>query len=95
MEVLTVKEAVERVNKGGNLKDVVLDESTTKQVNVRDAMALSRGGIVVPEENIYYDDDEIEYDGDIDDLVITSGIVKLSWKKRQKRQKELRNMERA
>lgn len=43
MEVLTVKEAVERVNKGGNLKGVVLEESTLKQVNVRDAMVLSRG----------------------------------------------------
>ena len=88
MEILTVKEAVERVNKGGNLKDVVLDESTIKQVNVRDAMALSRGGIVVPEENIYYDDDEIEYDEDIDDLVITSGIVKLSWEEKAKRAEE-------
>ncbi|MBK8492960.1 MAG: hypothetical protein IPL49_19255 [Saprospirales bacterium] len=75
MEVLTVKEAVERVNKGGNLKGVVLDEVTIKQVNVRDAMVLSRGGIVIPEQNVYYDDGEIEYDEDIDELVITSGIV--------------------
>lgn len=89
MEVLTVKEAVERVIKGGNLKDVVLDENTIKQVNVRDAMELSRGGIVVPEENIYYDDDdEIEYDEDIDELVITSGIVKLSWEEKAKRAEE-------
>lgn len=88
MEVLTVKEAVERVNKGGNLKGVVLDESTIKQVNVRDAMVLSRGGIVIPEGNIYYDDNEIEYDEDIDELVITSGIVKLSWEEKAKRAKE-------
>ena len=88
MEVLTVKEAVERVNKGGNLKGVVLDESTIKQVNVRDAMVLSRGGIVIPEQNVYYNDEEIEYDEDIDELVITSGIVKLSWEEKAKRVEE-------
>lgn len=88
MEVLTVKEAVERVNKGGNLKGVVLDESTIKQVNVRDAMVLSRGGIVIPEQNIYYNDEEIEFDEDIDELVITSGMVKLSWEEKAKRAEE-------
>lgn len=85
MEVLTVKEAIERINKGGNLKGVVLDERTITQVNVRDAMVLSRGGIVIPEQNIYYDDEEIEYDEDIDELVITSGTVKLSWEEKAKR----------
>lgn len=88
MEILTVKEAVERVNKGGNLKGVVLEESTIKQVNVRDAMVLSRGGIVIPEQNVYYNDEEIEYDEDIDELVITSGIVKLSWEEKAKRAEE-------
>lgn len=88
MEVLTVKEAVERVNKGGNLKGVVLEESTIKQVNVRDAMVLSRGGIVIPAENIYYDDSEIEYDEDIDELVITSGPVSLSWEEKAKKAEE-------
>ena len=88
MEILTVKEAVQRVNSGGNLEGVVLDESTIKQVNIRDAMVLSRGGIVIPEQNIYYNDEEIEYDEDIDELVITSGIVKLSWKEKAKRAEE-------
>lgn len=85
MKVLTVKEAVKRVNEGGDLKDVVLDESTIMQVNVRDAMALARGGIVIPEQNIYYNDDEIEYDEDIDELVIAGEIVELSWDEKVKR----------
>jgi hypothetical protein len=85
MKMLTVKEAVERVNNGGNLEGIVLDESTTQQVNVRDAMVLSRGGIVIPEQNIYYKDEEIEYDEDIDELVITSGVVNLSWEEKAKK----------
>jgi hypothetical protein len=88
MKVLTVKEAVEMVNKGKNLEGVVLDESTIKQVNVRDALVLARGGIVIPEQNIYYKDDEIEYDEDIDELFITSGVVNLSWEEKARRAKE-------
>ncbi|MFZ4474908.1 MAG: hypothetical protein ACOYPR_06940, partial [Saprospiraceae bacterium] len=85
MSVLTVKEAVEMVNKGETLKGVVLEESSIKQVNVRDALVLARGGIIIPEENIYYNDEEIEYDEDIDELDITSGIVKLSWEEKAKK----------
>ncbi|MDX2133710.1 MAG: hypothetical protein SFV52_02955 [Saprospiraceae bacterium] len=87
MNILTVKEAVERVNRGETLEGVVLDESTTRQVNVRDAMVLSMGGIVIPEENIYYNDADIAYDEDIDELVVTSGIVALSWEEKAKRAK--------
>ncbi|MBL7780514.1 MAG: hypothetical protein JNM22_04795 [Saprospiraceae bacterium] len=89
MKILTVKEAVEWVNSGNNLKGVVLEEDTIQQVNVRDALVLARGGIVIPEKNIYYNDNEIEYDEDIDDLIITSGIVNLSWEEKAKKSKEL------
>ena len=87
MKVLNVKEAVEQVNKGERLEGVVLDESTTRQVNVRDALVLSMGGIVIPDQNIYYNDDEIVYDEDIDELVITSGVVQLSQEEKAKRAK--------
>ncbi len=85
MKMLTVKQAVELVNDGGNLDGVVLDAGSAAQVNVRDAMVLSRGGIVVPEQSIYYDDADIEYDQEIDDLVITSGIVQLPWEEKARR----------
>ncbi|MFZ4474636.1 MAG: hypothetical protein ACOYPR_05540 [Saprospiraceae bacterium] len=60
MKILTVKEVVAQVNKGERLEGVVLDESTTPQVNVRDALVLSMGGIVIPDQNIYYNDDEVD-----------------------------------
>lgn len=82
MKVLTIKEAVDRINNGGNLEGILLDKSTMQQVNVRDAMVLSRGGVVIPEQNIYYNDDDIEYDEDIDELTITSGILNLSWEEK-------------
>jgi len=85
MKMLTVKQAVELVNDGDNLDGVVLDAGSAAQVNVRDAMVLSRGGIVVPEQSIYYDDADIEYDEEIDDLVVTSGIVQLPWEEKDRR----------
>jgi Zn-dependent metalloprotease len=88
MQVLTVKEAVDRVNRGESLEGVILEENSIKQVNVRDAMVLARGGIVIPEQNIFYNDEDIEYDEDIDELVITSGVVKLSWEEKARRAKE-------
>jgi hypothetical protein len=87
MMVLTVEEAVARVQSGQNLEGVVLEENSMKQVNVRDAIVLSEGGIVIPEQNIYYDDADIEYDGDIDELVITNEITGLSWEEKAKRAK--------
>jgi len=88
MKVLTVKQAVARVNSGENLEGVVLEEDSIRQVNVRDAMVLSRGGIVIPEQNIYYDDNDIEYDEDIDELTITSGVVELSWEEKARKAAE-------
>ena len=85
MKTLTVKQAVARVNSGENLEGVVLDKDSIQQVNVRDAMVLSSGGIVIPEQNIYYDDDDIQYDEDIDELTITSGVVELSWEEKARR----------
>ncbi|MFZ2900440.1 MAG: hypothetical protein WA004_17545 [Saprospiraceae bacterium] len=42
-------------------------------------------GIVIPEQNIFYNDEDIEYDEDIDELVITSRVVKLSWEEKARR----------
>lgn len=87
MIVLTVKEAVARVQSGQNLEGVVLEENSMRQVNVRDAMVLSEGGIVVPEQNIFHSDEDVEYDEDIDELVITNEITGLSWEEKARRAK--------
>lgn len=88
MQTLTVKQAVAMINKGESLKGVVLEETSIKQVNVRDALVLARGGIVIPEQNIFYNDEDIEYDEDIDELVIKGGVVNLSWEEKARRANE-------
>jgi uncharacterized protein involved in tolerance to divalent cations len=91
MKTLTVKEAVDRVNSGQNLEGVHLDKESLKQVNVRDAMILNSGGIVVPEENLYYDDNDIVYDEEIDELVIGEEITGLSWEEKINRFQNYQN----
>lgn len=90
MQTLTVKQAVAMINKGQSLQGVVLEENSVKQVNVRDAMVLAREGIVIPDQNIFYNDEDIEYDEDIDELVITGGVVNLSWEEKARRANEYR-----
>lgn len=93
MRVLTIKEAVEWVNKGNTLEGVILDLDASKQVNVRDAIVLVRGGMSIPEENIFYNDDEIEYDEDIDELMSTGEIVQLTWEEKAKRSHEFKSLQ--
>ena len=85
MKTLTIKEAVDRVNSGEDLKGIVLDKESMSQVNVRDAMVLNRGGIVIPEENLFYDDNDIEYDEEIDELVIGREITGMTWEEKSKK----------
>lgn len=88
MKTLTIKEAVERVNSGKTLEGVVLDKASMLQVNVRDAMVLSRAGIVIPEENLYYDDTDIAYDEEIDELEIGKEITGLGWEEKAEKCRE-------
>lgn len=67
MKVKTA-EAIEMVKRGESLRHVILEDIDDVRVNVRDALILNRGGVVIPEVNLYYDDEEIAYDEDIDDV---------------------------
>ena len=82
MKVKT-NEAIKMANDGKSLKGIVLEDINDVQVNVRDAMSLSREGIVVPEANMYYDDNDIVYDEDIDGLERIGELRKMSWEEKE------------
>ena len=42
-------------------------------------MKLAKAGFVVPEEAIYYDDDDIAYDPDFDEIEWSKEPIKMSW----------------
>lgn len=46
-------------------------------------MSLSRQGIVVPEANMFYDDDDIAYDEEIDGLERIGELRKMSWEEKE------------
>ena len=82
MKVKT-SEAVKMANEGKSLKGIVLEDINDVQVNVRDAMSLSRQGIVVPEANMFYDDNDIEYDEEIDRLERIGELRKMTWEEKE------------
>jgi hypothetical protein len=82
MKVKT-SEAIVMANEGKSLKNIVLEDINDVQVNVRDAMSLSRQGIVVPEANMFYDDNDIEYDEEIDGLQRIGKLRKMTWEEKE------------
>ncbi|MEM9888736.1 MAG: hypothetical protein AAF849_22765 [Bacteroidota bacterium] len=83
MKKIKTKEAIEMADKGLSLKGIILEDIQDMQVNVRDALTLSRSGVVVPEANIYYDDADIAYDVDIDEVDWSEEYVDLSWEEKE------------
>lgn len=79
MMKIKTSEAIQRANDGESLENIVLADINEVQVNVRDALSLSRGGIVVPEANVFYNDDDIVYDEEIDGLERVGKLRKMSW----------------
>lgn len=81
---MKIEQALVMVKNGESLKGAVLEDVDTVQVSVRDALSLARAGIVVPEQNVFYDDDEIEYDEEIDEVEWSTENLKLSWEGKAK-----------
>ncbi|MBL7790800.1 MAG: hypothetical protein JNK77_00630 [Saprospiraceae bacterium] len=58
---ISVSEALQKLEAGESVRNYSIDFDRIK-VEALDVMKLSRGGIVVPEAAIYYNDDDIVYD---------------------------------
>jgi len=58
---ISVSEALKKVELGESIADFSIDFERIK-IESLDVMKLSKGGVNVPQEAIYYEDDEIEFD---------------------------------
>ena len=76
---MRIDEVIMMAKKGHSLEGVVIEDLKNKQIKAMDALMLSRYGIVIPEENIYYDDSEIAYDEDFDDVTWSSEPIQLTF----------------
>ena len=76
---ISVSEALQKLEAGESVTDYSIDFDRIK-VEALDVMKLSKGGIVVPESAIYYNDDEIAYDEDFEgDWVKVNTPANGSW----------------
>lgn len=65
---LNVDAAIDLLKSGRNLDEITISDPATSKVQMMDALLLARNGYVVPEDNVVYDDDQIQYDPDFDDM---------------------------
>ena len=79
-----IQQAIEMAKNNESLKGLVIEDLNDTQVDVVDAIALARQGIVIPEVNIYYDDEKIVYDPDFDDVEWSKQPIKMTWEEKFK-----------
>ncbi|MDX2071976.1 MAG: hypothetical protein SFV55_26315 [Haliscomenobacter sp.] len=81
---MKTEQALAMIKNGESLKGVVLEDLYAVQVSARDALSLARSGIVVPEQNVFYDDADISYDEEIDEVEWSNEYLNLSWEEKAK-----------
>jgi hypothetical protein len=81
---MKTEQALAMIKNGESLKGVVLEDLDAVQVSARDALSLARSGIVVPEQNVFYDDADIAYDEEIDEVEWSNENLNLSWEEKTK-----------
>jgi len=79
---VNVKKAIELARNNKSLEGVTIEGLEDTQVKAVDALLLAENGIVIPEQNIFYDDRDIAYDPDFDDVEWSEEPVKLTWKEK-------------
>lgn len=79
-----IQQAIEMAKNNESLKGLVIEDLNDIQVDVVDAIALARQGIVIPEVNIYYDDEKIAYDPDFDDVEWSKQPLRMTWEEKFK-----------
>lgn len=65
---ISVQEAIDILRSGKDLDKIILSDLGNTPVKVIDALLLAENGFVVPDGNIVYDDKDIQYDPDFDEV---------------------------
>lgn len=65
---IDIHSAIDLLKSGGNLDDIIISDLTTSKVGVMDALLLAENGCLVPDGNIVYNDKQVLYDPDFDDV---------------------------
>ena len=85
---MKVEEAIELAKSDKSLEGITIEDLKDTQVKVVDALVLAEKGIVIPEQNIYYDDADIAYDPDFDDVEWSDKPIQLTWEEKMELAKQ-------
>jgi len=77
-----VEQAIEMARNNETLEGLVIEDLMDTQVRAVDALALAEHGIILPEQNIYYNDDDIAYDPDFDEVEWSKEPLKMTWEEK-------------
>lgn len=74
-----VEQAIAMARNNESLKGLVIEDLRDTQVRAVDALALAEHGIVLPEQNIYYNDEDIAYGPDFDEVDWSKEPLEMTW----------------
>lgn len=67
MKTINITEAINLARQNESLEGFAINDLTETQIMAKDALLLARHGVLVPEWNIYYRDEDVKYDSEFDD----------------------------
>ncbi len=79
---INIKEAISLARSNQSLEGIVIENLKETQVSSVDALLLAENGILIPEQNIYYNDEDIEYDPEFDEVVWSKEPLQMSWEEK-------------
>ena len=65
---VSVEQAISILKAGGDLSKTIISDLGASKVKAMDALLLAENGFIVPDGNIVYEDSDIEYDPDFDEV---------------------------
>lgn len=65
-----------------SLEGLAIEYLQDTQVRAVDALALAEHGVLLPEQNIYYNDEDIAYDPDFDEVEWSKEPLKMTWEEK-------------
>lgn len=79
---VSIEEAINMASNGQSLEGVVIEDLGEAQVKAMDALMLAEQGIALPEQHIYYDDKDIAYDEDFDEVEWSKTPVQMTFEEK-------------
>ncbi len=88
---VSIEQAIARARNNQSLQGLVIEHVEDTQVRAVDALALAEQGIVIPEQNIYYNDADIAYDPDFDEVQWSKDPLQMTWEEKIQLAESMKN----